>query len=45
MKKCKTITQHSFRIMKPIEIKERKIKSKGVGIWICVNCGKIVHSM
>jgi ribosomal protein L37AE/L43A len=47
MGKCKTklVTMHTYRIATPAEIKERKIKSKGIGIWICTNCGKITHSM
>lgn len=44
--KCKkVIYNHMLRQLSAKEAEEMKIKSKGVGIWICEKCGEIVHSM
>lgn len=42
---CRIVQLHSYRIMTPLEVKEKKIKKQGVGIWICTNCEDIAHSM
>lgn len=46
-KKRKTIErnhEHRFHYMTEEERKRLKVKSRGIGIWLC-KCGKIVHSM
>lgn len=44
--KCKRIVYDcTFRLLTEKERIEKNIKSKGIGIWICINCGRIKHSM
>ena len=37
--------EHIYRLATKKEIKERKIESQGIGIWICEKCDIIHHSM
>jgi hypothetical protein len=44
--KCRRVTyDHKLRYLYPEEVKKRDIKSKGIGMWECTECGKIIHSM
>lgn len=37
--------QHFYKWLSPEEIKQKKIKSQGIGIVECIYCGFIQHSI
>lgn len=44
-KYCRVACNHTLRFIYSKERKERNLPFKGVGVWECIECDEIIHSM